>query len=440
MNMRVMLMAVLIVLAASDILGVDIGIAPGLSMKNVLLYVGFGLLLLQRTITGRPPIQLGWLQGAFLLLLVYAVGSLVLNIAILQLPGYRPLAQIITVKTQLVDRFLFFVLFFYGTRTQGDVLRVLACLLVLIALGSLFTITNVAGLTSIGTTTLGADNEVEGGRIYGYFGHANETGTLLAALIPAYMAMSNRSRGMSRFAWLGALAAVVLMLVMTGSRGAMVGLAAGGGVVAFAWRRQFDRASVRRWTRWATVVLVPLVLLAGWQFVQGLIERVAVQASGRLGDASSGRTELWADAFKVMMDSPWTLLTGFGWGGWDSHNFRYVAHNNYLSFWFDLGLPGLILLLVLTAGPYVVARRALPQAAPGDRGQLIGFMAGMATLLVAMAFLTLFSPWPYLWAYIGLMMRLALLQGAPAAAPRAVAPVIGQRVITPPPAAALRRS
>ena len=140
------------------------------------------------------------------------------------------------------------------------------------------------------------------------------------------------------------------------------------------------------------------------------------------------------------MDSPWTLLTGFGWGGWDSHNFRYVAHNNYLSFWFDLGLPGLILLLVLTAGPYVVARRALPQAAPGDRGQLIGFMAGMATSSVAMAFLTLFSPWPYLWAYIGLMMRLALLQGAPAAAPRAVAPVIGQRVITPPPAAALRRS
>lgn len=443
MNMRVMLMLVLVVLAAGDILGIDIGLAPGLSMKNLLLYVGFGLLLMQRAVTGRPHLQLVWLQGAFLLLVVYAVGSLILNIAILELPGYRPLAQVVTLKTQLIDRFVVFVLFFYAARSQTDVLRVLGCLLVLIALGSLFTITNVIGLTGIGTTTYGADNEVEGGRVYGYFGHANETGTLLATLLPAYMAMSDRTRGLARAAWVACLAAALLMLVMTGSRSALLGLIAGGGAVAFKYRRQFGRASVRRWMLRAVTVLVPAMLLMGWQFVQGLAERVAIQASGPLGDASSGRTELWADALQVMFASPWTLVSGFGWGGWDSHNFRYVAHNNYLSYWFDLGLPGLVLLLVLLVGPWVVARRALAHAAPADRGLLIAFIAGMAGLLIAMAFQTLFTPWAYLWAYIALMMRWAVLQTAVAQKPRVTAPVIGQRVSAPlpaAPAAALRRT
>lgn len=444
MNMRMMLILVLVVLAASDILGIDIGLAPGLSMKNLLLYMGFGLLLMQRAVTGRPHLQLVWLQGAFLLLVVYAIGSVILNIAILELPGYRPLTQVITLKTQLIDRFVVFVLFFYAARTPTDVLRVLGCLLALVALGSLFTITNVTGLTQIGTTTYGADNEVEGGRIYGYFGHANETGTLLATLLPAYMAMSDRSRGPVRVAWILCLAAVLLMLVMTGSRSALLGLIAGGSAVAFAYRRQFDRASVRRWMLRAVTVLVPAILLMGWQFIQGLAERVALQASGPLGDASSGRTVLWADALEVMFASPWTLVSGFGWGGWDSHNFRYVAHNNYLSYWFDLGLPGLILLLVLLVGPWVVARRALAHAAPADRGLLIAFIAGMAALLVSMAFQTLFTPWPYLWAFIALMMRWAVLQTAPAQGPRVVAPVIGQRMParapTATPAAALRRT
>jgi O-antigen ligase len=437
--MRSMLMLVIVVIGASDILGIDIGLAPGLSVKNALLYVGIGLLLMQRAVTGRPHLQMVWMQAAFLLLVVYAIGSLVLNIVILQLPGYRPVNQLITLKTQLIDRFVLFVLFFYAARSHTDVQRVLTCLLVVIALGSVFTITNVAGLTSIGNTTYGADNEVEGGRIFGYFGHANETGTLLALLLPAYMAMSDRSRGMARAAWIFAVAATALMLVMTGSRSALLGLVIGAGGVAFAYRRLFPRAGVRRWLLRAITVLVPAMLVMGWQYVQGLAERVALQASGPVADASSGRTELWTDALEAMLSSPWTLLSGFGWGGWDAHNFRYVAHNNYLSYWFDLGLPGLVLLLVLLIGACLAARRALQHAQPGDRGQLIAFIAGMAALLISMAFQTLFSPWPYIWAYIALMMRLALLQTGPVEATRP-APVVGPRVITAAPVTALRRS
>ena len=407
--MRNMLLLIVAVLAASDILGVDIGLVPGLSVKNGILYLGLGLLLMQRAVTRKPRLELLWLQGVFLLLVVYAIGSLVINIAVLQVPGFSALPQIITLKTQLIDRFIVLLLFFYVVRTEADVKLVLSFLLGAIALGCLFTVTNVMGLTRIGTTSYGHQNEFEGGRIYGYFGHANETGTLLVTLIPAYMMMVEGARRWARAGWLVALAAVALMLLMTGSRGSMVGLLAGGGAVAFAYRRHFDRRRVRWWLVLSLTVLLPLMLVVGWQFVQMLADRIAIQASGPLGHVSSGRTDLWADAFNAMMESPWTAITGFGWGGWDNQNFSYVAHNNYLAYWFDLGLVGLTGLLCLIIGPMLVARRAVAAAQPGVRGHLIAFIAGMASLLVALTFLNLYSPWAYIWAYIGLMMRLAMI-------------------------------
>lgn len=441
--MRTMLLVIVGILAASDILGVDFGLAPGLSVKNAVLYLGFGVLLLQRAVTNTPRLQLVWLQAVFLLLILYAAGSVVLNIIVLEIPGFRLLPQIITLKTQLIDRFIVFLLFFYVARTEADVRTVLAVLLGAIALGCLFTVTNVMGLTSIGTTEYGHENEFEGGRIYGYFGHANETGTLLVTLIPACIMMVESARGWSRAAWLGAVAAMALMLLMTGSRGSMVGLLVGGGAVLLAYRRHLERKRVQRWVLLTVTVLVPVMLVVGWQFVQMLADRIAIQASGPMGHVSSGRTELWVDALEAMLESPWTALTGFGWGGWDNQNFSYVAHNNYLAYWFDLGLPGLIGLMCLLVGTMLVARRAVVVAQPGARGHLIAFIAGMASLLVALAFLNLYSPWAYIWAYIGLMMRYALIVGP---RPQPAPAVIGNRSpgapIAPPArsAAAFRRA
>lgn len=438
--MRNLLILIVVFLAASDILGMDVGLAPGLSMKNGLLYLALGLLLLQRAVTRRPKMELAWLQIVFVCLVIYAIGSVVFNIMVLELSGYRVMDQIVTLKTQLIDRLIIFALFFYLTRTEADVRVVLSWLLLAIAVGCVLTITNVAGLTSIGRTIYGSDNEVEGGRVFGYFGHANETGTLLVALIPAYIAMSERARGWARAGWMACLAAVALMLLMTGSRGAMVGLLTGGLGVVIVCRRHFEGRRVRRWLLWSVPVLVPVVLIFGWQYVQTLAERVAIQASGQIADASSGRTEIWGDALGAMLDSPWTLVTGFGWGGWDNHNFRYVAHNSYLSYWFDLGLPGLLALLMLILGTMLVARRAIVHAAPGTRGLLIAYLAGMASLLVAIAFLNLYTPWPYLWAYIGLMMRMATIvgAGAPAAAP--VRAPLGTQLDLAPPPSVLRRT
>lgn len=407
--MRALLIVIVLVHALGDILGQDFNITMGLSLKNLFMYLAFGLLLMQYAIFRRPELKLLWLQGTFLAITLYAVASVVINIAVLEIPNYTLAPQVISFKTQLFDRFVVFVLFLNLARTEEDVRQVLSVLLGVIALGCALTITNAWGLTNIGPMRIGNDDDVEGGRIFGYFGHANETGTLLVTLIPAYIAMAENARGGTRLAWVAGLLAVAVMLVLTGSRGAMVGLALGGGMAVYAWRRHFDRRRLRQWIVMTTLVMVPLMLVIAWPSIRILIDRITHQAGGDLGDMSSGRTQLWGEAFNAMIDNPWTFITGFGWGGWDNHNFRYVAHNSYLSYWFDLGLPGLIGLIVVLAGALLVARRVVQMASPQAARLLIAFTISMSVLMVGLVFLNLTKPWPYLWAYIGLMLRLALL-------------------------------
>lgn len=407
--MRALLIVIVLVHALGDILGQDFNITMGLSLKNLFMYLAFGLLLMQYAIFRRPELKLLWLQGTFLAITLYAVASVVINIAVLEIPNYTLAPQVISFKTQLFDRFVVFVLFLNLARTEEDVRQVLSVLLGVIALGCALTITNAWGLTNIGPMRIGNDDDVEGGRIFGYFGHANETGTLLVTLIPAYIAMAENARGATRIAWIAGLLAVAVMLVLTGSRGAMVGLALGGGMAVYAWRRHFDRRRLRQWIVMTTLVMVPLMLVIAWPSIRILIDRITHQAGGDLGDMSSGRTQLWGEAFNAMIDNPWTFITGFGWGGWDNHNFRYVAHNSYLSYWFDLGLPGLIGLIVVLAGALLVARRVVQMASPQAARLLIAFTISMSVLMVGLVFLNLTKPWPYLWAYIGLMLRLALL-------------------------------
>jgi len=421
--MRVLLIIILLVHALGDILGMEFNIAMGLSLKNLFMYLAFGLLLMQYAMSRRSRIRLPWLQGAFLVMVLYAAATVAINIAVLEIPHYSLMPQVISFKTQLFDRFVVFILFLNLLNSEQDVRQVLAVLLGVVAVGCLFTITNTWGLTSIGPMRIGNDDDVEGGRIFGYFGHANETGTMLATLIPAYIAMAENTRAGPRIAWIAALVAVAVMLVMTGSRGAMVGLVVGGGMAVYAWRRHFDRRRLRQWVALMTLVVVPLLVVIAWPSIQRMIERFTHQTSAHLGDASSGRTELWGDALEVMLENPWTFITGFGWGGWDNQNFRYVAHNSYLSFWFDLGLPGLIGFVLLLGGAALIARRAVAAASVQVARLLIAFTIGMSTLMIGLVFLNLTKPWPYLWAFIGLMLRLALLAQTRTSEAQAPAPL-----------------
>jgi hypothetical protein len=64
-----------------------------------------------------------------------------------------------------------------------------------------------------------------------------------------------------------------------------------------------------------------------------------------------------------------------------------------------------VLLLVV---PIKVALSASRVADAALRPHLIGFVIGTTALAVALFFVNLFSPWLFVWAYIGIVMRIAV--------------------------------
>jgi hypothetical protein len=74
----------------------------------------------------------------------------------------------------------------------------------------------------------------------------------------------------------------------------------------------------------------------------------------------------------------------------------------------------------------MTAKRAAALATPPMRGDLLAYVFGMTAISIAVMFANLYTPKPYLWMYIGLVMRGAVFvfdqakaatSPAPAAAP-----------------------
>jgi hypothetical protein len=177
---------------------------------------------------------------------------------------------------------------------------------------------------------------------------------------------------------------------------------------------------------WGLAAVVLLVVVVSLSPYSGLLaERMIGQTGvGDLGEASSGRSDIWLALLAKMIEFPLTFITGFGWDVYWSMPFLYSPHSHYLGLWFNLGLVGLftgIYLLVTVAGN---ARRASFQARPPYRGHLIAFVLGTVAVSTAVFFVDLYVPWKAFWMYGGLVMRLALcVKESPATVPERVPPV-----------------
>jgi hypothetical protein len=86
------------------------------------------------------------------------------------------------------------------------------------------TLGNVVGVFNIGFTVIGTEGNLAG-RVYGAFGHANETAALIVCLLPAYIATAQSGRRITALLWVLAGLTSGTLLILTGSRGALVSLA-----------------------------------------------------------------------------------------------------------------------------------------------------------------------------------------------------------------------
>jgi O-antigen ligase len=403
--MMIFLGLLISIMTAGDIFGISWSIGPGLSLKNLLIYLAATGLLLQAILVRPPKMELKGILVCFAVLIGYAAISLMVVASSGKYPLYSVVQSLIFLKGSLADWVLLFLVMFYGSKNAQDASKLIAVLLAAIGIAQIATLWNASGLPQIGADVMNYENDR---RVNGHFGHANETGSMTAALIPAYIVAVMNSSGFRRAVWVAFLVASSVVFVATLSRGATVGFVVGGLWATYLCRKYLSLGRAIIWSIIIAAVAVPVLFLAGSGYLTDLIARFTGVSAVSAADISSGRTEIWGQAFDVLATNPLYLITGVGWNTWAFSGFIALAHNQYLSIYFELGIVGLVTFMLLLRTTIVAALRAAGASAQAQRGPIIALVYSGLILSVAIIFATLLIPWFYLWIYIGLSLRYAL--------------------------------
>jgi O-antigen ligase len=405
--MRYLLTLPIILYTIGDTFKLSLGIGPGLSLKNAAVALVGLMLALRMVVRGGYRLELPAIHFCFAILIAYAVCSMLVAGLIIRYEGYHVLDSAVNLKTTLIDQALILALFFYGTRTIKDGVFLTKVLVAAVTVANIICIASIEGHLDIEGVSATPE---EGGRVSGPFGHPNGTAALIAAVIPAYVAIARSSGGAWPLVWIAGSTSAVAMLFMTASRGAFLGMLIGYPWAAYTFRRYLSSRQILLWTG-ASIVLGAVVLsLVGTQFVALFLERVVTESTASdVGALSSGRSDIWVRALEKMITTPITLITGFGWDAYDSMALHYGVHNQYFNFWFELGLVGLCSFVTLLLRTLFTVRSAVDGAAPASRGYLMAFVFGFVAFSITLFFGQMFLPWVYVWAYAGMSLRMALL-------------------------------
>jgi hypothetical protein len=379
----------------------DLTITTGLSAKNLVIYMVATFLALRMVIARNSILAAGQMQAAFLIQIVYAIFTWLIAGLVIKYQGYDFIDSGIKLKSGLIDYYIFFLVFLFGVQTVEEGIKVIKWMLVGAVFANLATILDASGIISLGY------QERVDGRTQGALGESNQYAAYIILFVPGMIAAAVASRGLMRLAWLGGALISAAALVMTASRGGLVGLIIALAVGAYLYRHLISYSRIAGWVLGSLMLFV--ILMSFSKYGGLLTERVF----GQTGDidaveASSGRTEIWANLFMTMFHAPITFLTGFGWDVYWSFAFRFSPHNHYFALWFNLGLVGLVTGAYLLFSAIGRARRASLEAEPAVRRQLIAFVIGGTALCGAVFFVELHDPWVYFWMYTGVVMRLSL--------------------------------
>ena len=168
--MRFLLIALVLFLTASAVFGFDPGPLPGVKIKNGLLYLIVLGLMLRMTLDRSYRIQLPGVPILFGIMIGYAVLTYLAIVLVIDYPRYDALFTGFQLKNSLVDQLLFFLVFFYGLRSNEDALTVLKILLAAWAVSHIMAVLDATGMVHVGDIEQRRD-----GRVQGAVGESNST-------------------------------------------------------------------------------------------------------------------------------------------------------------------------------------------------------------------------------------------------------------------------
>lgn len=401
--MQYLLFALFFVLFASRSLDFDTSLAPGLSVKNAFLYLTFLMLAIETAVTHRRKLELLPVFVPFAVYVFYATFTWLVILLIMDFPGYGRQMSLFALKGGPIEHMMVLLVFFYGVSDTRRALWLLRGITWLVILANVITVVEGLGFLDFGIVRVRDD-----GRVGGTIGNANQFASFLVLFLPAIVAMYWTAKGRNRLL-VGAAAFVsCLAFLMAVSRGAIVGLAAGGAFGAYYLRASIPPHVLVRAGSGALLLVIAVVaagVIAGYGDV--LSERFGAFGENSY-EASSGRTMIWGRALERMLEHPVTFVTGFGWHAYENSGFRLAAHSTYLNILYNLGMIGVTLFLLVVGNVLRSVRAGLSKAAPETRPFLIAFVIGFLALMISLLFGELTTTWLYVWAFVGITLRLAV--------------------------------
>jgi O-antigen ligase len=402
---RYLLLLLFFLMLAAPPLGLEVSIAPGLSLKNALLYAVVAAIAVEWTITKNRRLEALPILIPFFALVTYGFLSWLVLVLLVDYPGYSALQTFIVLKSNFADHFIIFLAFFYGVTKTKDALWLLRALIWGVIISNVVTV-----IDGFNIPDLGIVNEGGNGRMGGLVGDSNDYGAFVAFFLPTTVALFVNSSGMVRLLALIGIFSSIVGLAISTSRGAYVSAVVGSVVAAFYLRAYLPASVIIKYS--VTLLLVCIVagvVVLSTDYRERIEARFTeTQASGQLEDLSSGRTTVWMTIFERMLENPTTFITGYGWESYENHNFRFVPHNRYMGLLYNLGLIGLMLFLLTAVNIVKHVRHAIATADSETKPLLMAFVFGFSSMLMTLMFSDIYIPWIFIWAFCGVAVRVAV--------------------------------
>jgi len=298
-------------------------------------------------------------------------------------------------------------------------------------------------------------SEERWGRIGGLCS-ANQAGGFLVLATFLTAGLSRLYRGWRRIGLYLLAMTFLTFVVVSGSRGAILGFGGAAGLFMF-----FHTGTRRRLVSRCALLLLILSLailvgkpsfidrmLVGFGYSGPLLFSEKKNSDSAANVSGSGaRFRMWKDALSVMADRPELMILGLGPGGFIWHTREPEVHSLWLAFFFDLGLlGGLIGILGLaTLGTSVVTGLKRAPPGPGRTLFIAAVVGGLAELCIhSLIDHDLTSPVSrFAWLYVAIVAAALqvvrncpdhALQPTPEAAHDAASPAAFRGPLSPAPA------
>lgn len=312
----------------------------GLTIQNIVLYCAAAILVAVSASTGR--LRSIRIPGVMFLLMIALFVSV--SVVYVSYAGAIPVSLLENAriaKTLIFEPILLYLISFLLVRNPRQGLKYLAIFVAIIGLINILTLmTSVFGLNPL---NVGA-HYLDKGRFAGLAGNPNKTAYVLCIVFAfIYFFMKKTTKRRVKIFYVILLAFIPITIVLTGSRGGVLGLLVVMIFLAKIWRDQ-------KLLVYIPSIIGPIVFLLLWmtenEYLIQAVDRFFLLGADDLSTVTSSRTEIWSALFEIYLSGVISMFVGVGFGVVQFIGFGARAHSMYIQVLVEFGAIGLMVWLV----------------------------------------------------------------------------------------------